>query len=120
MPESAAEGPTVPAPTGIAPPGDPGVTVEQALLACREKNSAVLRSFVSGDVTDAEIEAMFVRGRDVRLLVQAEPETADASATVDVRLRIDRESGAEEVERTWSLVRGDDGVWRFVALPDCY
>ena len=119
-PTAAIEDAATHAPTGIAPGGDPTVTVEQAILACREKNAGVLRSFVGADVTDAEIEALFARGRDVRLLVQAEPVLDDSTASVDVRLHIDRDAGFDEVDRSWQLVRGDDGVWRFTSLPDCY
>jgi hypothetical protein len=97
--------PATNAPTGPAPQGDPGVTIEQAILACREKNAGKLRAFVAADLMDSEIEALFSRGRDVRLLLQAEPEIFESNATVDVRQRVERETGAEEVALLGSRTR---------------
>lgn len=107
-------------PTVIAPAGDPGVTVELAVQACREKNADRLRSFVAGDVDASQIEALFARGSDVVLLLRTPPEIEDGHATVDVALEVTRERGPERVERTWELEQGDDGVWRFTSLPDCF
>lgn len=100
--------------------GDPGVTVANVVQACREKDGERLRSFVAGRVSEAEIEALFARGSDVQLLSHTVPEPEDGRATVTVRLRVRRDGGAEDVERSWELERGADGVWRLTALPDCY
>ncbi len=100
--------------------GDPGVTVQQAILACREKNAPLLRTFVSGEVTDEEIEALFARGRDVRLVAQREAQIEDGAAVVEVTIEVQRDDGVDTIALPWELERGPDGVWRFVALPDCY
>ena len=99
---------------------DPAVTVENAVQACREKNDTMLRGFVAGDVPDAEIEALFARGTDVLLTGRSVPEIDGDSATVEVMLEIHRDTEIEDVQRSWQLDRGDDGVWRFPELPDCY
>lgn len=109
-----------PTPREPAPAFDPGVTVEQAVQACREKNADRLRNFVAATVTDAEIEALFARGVDVRLLSRSILDGASDDAEVVVTLDIQREDETETVERTWPLERGADGIWRFVELPDCY
>ncbi|MDP3766530.1 MAG: hypothetical protein Q8S13_00815 [Dehalococcoidia bacterium] len=106
--------------TTLAPGGDPGVTVLNVVLACREKDGERLRSFVEGPVTDQEIEALFALGTDLQLLSQTEPVVEDDRASVTVRLQVRRDAESEDVERVWELVRGDDGVWRFPTLPDCY
>ena len=107
-----------PAPTidPLGPQGDLRETIGNAVLACLEKNVSLLRSFVAGDTTDAEIEAMFARGSGVRLLAQdADPAIEDGMVTVEVSL----DAGADEpVEREWELERGDDSLWRFTSVPD--
>ena len=104
----------------FAPSGDPGAVVEQLVLACKEKDAQLLRSFLAATVSDADIEALFARGDDVRL-AQREPAEIDGDrATVDVRLEIQRGGKIEAVDRTWRLARGAGGVWRFSELPDCY
>ncbi len=104
-----------------APPGgDPGVTVRNVVLACREKDGDRLRSFVAVPVPEQELEALFARGSDVRLLSQTVPQTEDQQATVMVRLSVQRDGEEELVQRTWDLEQGTDGVWRLTALPDCY
>ena len=102
------------------PSGDPGVTVLNAVLACREKDVDRLRGFVSGPLTDAEVEALFALGSDVQLLSQTVPAVIDETASVTVRLQIQRDAGSDDVERTWDLAQDDDGVWRFLTLPDCF
>ena len=111
-----------PAPSPSAPPpaGDPGVTVAYGIQACREKDTEKLRSFVVGAVSEEEMQALFRRGADVRLVSQRLPELEDGRATVAVRLEVRRDGELDLVERLWELERGADGVWRFVALPDCY
>ncbi len=117
-----AAGPTIavasPTPDAAAPAGDPGVTVENVIQACREKDSARLRSFIAGAVSEEEIQALFRRGSDVRLAGRTPPRIDGERATVEVRLQRDGES--QLVERTWELERGADGVWRFTSLPDCF
>lgn len=104
----------------VQPAGDPGVTVENAVLACREKDANRLRSFVAGAVPEEEVQALFTRGTDVQLLGQTVLRAEDRQATVDVRLEVHRDGETELVERTWELERGADGVWRLTALPDCF
>ena len=104
----------------VLPVGDPGATVENVIQACREKDSALLRSFVAAPVREEEIRALFRRGTDGRLAGRTPANVEDGRATVTVRLDVRREGEAELVERTWELERGADGVWRFTALPDCY
>ena len=109
---------TSPSPDAAAPTGDPGVTVENVIQACREKDGARLRSFVVGAVSEEEIEALFRRGTDVRLAGRTPPRIDGGRATVEVRLQLDGEQGV--VQRTWELERGAAGVWRFTTLPDCF
>jgi hypothetical protein len=112
--------PPAPTPDDVLPAGDPGVTVANAVLACREKDGDRLGSFVAGAVTEEEIQALFGRGSDVRLFSQTVPHAEDGRATVTVRLSVRRDGETELVERTWELEQGADGVWRFTALPDCF
>jgi hypothetical protein len=100
--------------------GDPGVAVEQAVQACRQKDPGLLRSFVAPEVSDEEIAALLARGSDVRLLGRLPAAIDGDAATVEVRLEVDRDGETEDVERVWELERGVDGVWRFTSLPDCY
>ena len=109
-----------PSPSDISPTGDPALTVEHAIQACREKNGELLRSFVAVAVRAEEIQALFDRGADVRLEIQTVPRVEDGRATVDVRLEVTRAGEIETVDRAWELVRGADGFWRFTALPDCF
>ncbi len=102
------------------PSGDPGVTVVNAVQACREKDADRLRSFVAGAVADADVQALFARGTDVRLESQTLPQLAGDRATVAVRLEVRRDGEVETVDRTWALTRSADGVWRLLALPDCF
>lgn len=119
--------PTV-APTFVANPtqpriaslGDPGLTVRNAVEACREKDADLLKTFVAGDVSLTDIAALFARGSDVRLISQSIPEPSGDTASITVRLHIEREGASEEVARTWELVRSDDGLWRLTQLPDCF
>jgi hypothetical protein len=119
--------PTV-APTFVANPtqppiaslGAPGLTISNAILACNEKDADLLKTFVEGDVSLSDIAALFARASSVRLLSQTVPEPSGDSASVTVRLDIAREGSSEQVERTWDLVRGDDGLWRLTQLPDCF
>ena len=108
-----------PSPELPAPSGDPGVTVEHVVLACREKDAERLRSFVAAPASDEEIAALFARGTDV-MLKSAMPEVQGDRATVDVRLEVRRGGETEMVERSWELERGADGGWRLTKLPDCY
>lgn len=109
--------PTPEAPDSL---GDPGVTVEQAVQACREKDVDRLRSFIAGDESDQDIREMFDRGTDVRLASRTPPVVEDERATVAVRLEVRRSGELETVDRFWELERGSDGVWRFTSLPDCF
>ena len=111
------EGPTAHDVTTL---GDPGLTVRNAVLACREKDADLLKSFVAADVSLSDIVALFARGSDVQLLVQSIPEPGGDTASVTVQLEIHRDGDIDEVERTWDLVRGDDGLWRLTELPDCF
>lgn len=108
------------APAGDLPSGDPSVTVVNVVQACREKDGDRLRSFVAGDVGDADVEALFDRGSDVRLESQTLPEIEGDRATVAVRLEVHRDGEIESVDRDWDLQRDNDGVWRLIALPDCF
>ena len=90
------------------------------MQACREKDGQLVRGFVAAPVPDAEIEALFARGDDVRLMLRTPAEIEDGGATVEVRLEIRRGGELDTVDRVWQLAFGDDGVWRFTALPDCY
>ena len=107
-----------PTPDAAAPTGDPGVTVEHVIQACREKDGARLRSFIAGPVSEEEIQGLFQRGTDVRLAGRTPPRIEGGRATVEVRLQRDGEN--EVVELTWELERGADGVWRLTTLPDCF
>jgi hypothetical protein len=109
--------PTAP---GVSTLGDPGLTVRNVVQACREKDAELIQSYVVGDVPLSEVLTLFARGSDVQLLSQTVPDAPADTTTITVRLRIRRESGSEEVERDWELVRGDDGLWRLTALPDCF
>lgn len=119
--------PATVAPTFVANPteppiaslGDPGLTVRNAVEACREKDADLLKTFVAGDVSLTDIAALFARGSDVRLISQRIPEPSGDIASITVRLHIEREGSSEEVARTWDLVRGADGLWRLTQLPDC-
>ena len=112
--------PSTSTPEQVAPAGDPGVTVESAIQACREKDGDRLRSFVTDAVSDDQLQALFGKGTDVRLASRT-PATVEAGqATVSVRLDLRRGGELETVDRTWELERGSDGVWRFTTLPDCF
>ena len=104
----------------IASLGDPGLTVANAVIACNEKDAGVLKTFVAGDVSLRDIAALFARGRAVRLRSQTIPEPGGNSASITVGLHIERDASSEDVERTWDLVRGADGLWRLTQLPDCF
>ena len=110
---------TEPTPT-VNAAADPRALVEQAVLACREKDAERLRSLVAASVTDSEIAALFARGVDLQLAGQEPRQIDDAHVEVDVVLDVRRESGSERVERTWALERDASGGWRFTNLPDCY
>lgn len=103
-----------------APAGDPATTIENVIQACREKDAARLRTFVAGEVLEEDIQALFARGADVRLVGRTPAAIDDGQATVDVRLEINRGGETETVERTWELEQNTDGVWRFAELPDCF
>jgi len=109
-----------PSPPALAPSGDPGVTVENAVQACREKNIDLLRTFVAGTVSEADADALFARGDDVRLALRQQSVIDGDRASVQVSLEIQRNGATETVARSWNLERGADGVWRFLELPDCY
>ncbi len=98
---------------------DPSATIENVVLACREKDSTLLRAFLATTVPDAQVQALFALGRDVVLKGQTPAITGDQAA-VTVDLEIQRSTGSERVQRTWQLVRAADGLWRLTALPDCY
>jgi hypothetical protein len=107
-----------PTPTPVLS-SDLGRTIENAVLACREKDAVTLRSLIAADVTDQQIDALFALGRDVVLKSQT-PSINGDQASVIVGLLTTRTTGAENVQRTWQLTQGPDGLWRFDALPDCY
>lgn len=109
-----------PRPTQALPAANPGGAVVGAVQACREKDIDRLRTLVAGPVSPDDVEALFARGMDVRLLSQTSPQVEDGVATVTVRLEVLRQGGVEQVERVWQLERGADGAWRLTALPDCY
>jgi hypothetical protein len=112
---------TVPfAPTPVVPGGDPGVTVEQAVRACQEKNAELMQTFVTADVPIAEIDALFATDAEVRLSSRTLPVTEDGSASVDVVLEVTLGGDVALVEDTWELAQGDDGIWRLTALPACF
>ena len=100
--------------------GDPAVTVENVVLACREKDVRRLQSFVAAAVSEEEVLALFALGTLERLAGRSPPVIEDGRATVAVRLEVRRGGEPETVERTWELERGADGVWRLTALPDCF
>ena len=104
----------------IVPAGDPAVTVENVVLACREKDVRRLQSFVAAAVSEEEVRALFALGTLERLAGRSPPVIEDGRATVAVRLEVRRGGEPETVERTWELERGADGVWRLTALPDCF
>ncbi len=111
----------MPSPTSVSSvAGDPAVTVVNAVLACREKDAALLRSFVASTVPEGAIQALFARGTDVLLKRQAPAVIDDRRATVELLLEVHRDGAIESAERTWELERGADGVWRFTRLPDCF
>lgn len=109
-----------PSPPAVAPSGDPGVTVENAVQACREKNVDLLRAFVAGAVSEADADALFARGDDVRLALRQQSVFDGDRASVEVSLEIQRNGATEKVARSWNLERSADGVWRFLELPDCF
>jgi hypothetical protein len=109
-----------PSPPALAPSGDPGVTVENAIAACREKNVDLLLAFVAGTVSGADVDGLFARGDDVRLALRQPAEIEGGRASVQVGLEIQRNGATETVTRSWNLEVGADGVWRFLELPDCY
>ena len=104
----------------VVPAGDPGVTVENAIQACREKDGDRLRSFVAAPVPDEQLQTLFGRGTDVRLASRTPADVEDGLATVSVRLDLRRGGELETVDRTWELEQSSDGVWRFTTLPDCF
>ncbi len=106
-------------PTSTPVLGDPKTIVEIAVTACRRKDGELLASLVSGGVSDAELEALFARGSDVQLRSFTFPPEEGSIASVTVVLQIQRDGGAEEVERMWELERQGD-IWRFTSLPDCF
>ena len=112
---------STPAPTPTSTPvlGEPKTIVETAVTACRRKDGELLASLVSGSVSDAELEALFARGSDVQLRSFTFPREEGSVVTVAVGLLIQRDGGAEEVERMWELEQQGD-VWRFTSLPDCF
>jgi hypothetical protein len=109
----------LPSPTVTVLSGDAVVTIENVVLACREKDATLLRTFLATPVPDEQVQALFALGRDVVLKGQTPAITGD-QASVTVELEIQRATGTERVQRTWQLVRGADGLWRLTALPDCY
>ncbi len=110
-----------PMPTATIPlaANDPKTSVETAVSACRVKNGELLSRLVVGGVPDAELEALFALGIDVQLRSVTFPADEGDTVSVLVGLLIQRETGDEEVERTWELEQTDDG-WLFTALPDCF
>lgn len=110
---------SAPAATPTPVLGEPKTIVEIAVTACRRKDGELLASLVSGSVSDAEIEALFARGSDVQLRSFTFPQEEGTVVSVAVGLLIQRDGGAEEVERMWELEQTGD-VWRFTSLPDCF
>ncbi len=111
-----------PAPSATPTPvlsSDLGRTIENVVLACREKDAVTLRSLIAGNVAQQQIDALFALGRDVVLKSQT-PSMDGDQASVSVALEITRATGSENVERTWQLTQGPGGLWRLDALPDCY
>ncbi len=106
-------------PTSTPILGDPKVIVETAVTACRQKDGELLASLVSGSVSEADLEALFSRGSDVRLRSFTFPAEEGNIVSVTVGLVIQRKTGAEEVERIWELEQQGD-IWRFTSLPDCF
>ncbi len=106
-------------PTSTPVLGEPKMIVEIAVTACRRKDGELLASLVSGGVSEAELEALFSRGSDVRLRSFTFPAEEGSTVSVTVGLVIQRKTGAEEVERIWELEQ-QGVVWRFTSLPDCY
>jgi hypothetical protein len=113
--------PSTPASTPTATPvlGSPKTIVETAVTACRQQDGELLVSLVSSSVSDADLEALFARGRDVQLRSFTFPSEDGDLVTVTVGLLIQRETGTVEVERVWELEQVED-VWRFTSLPDCF
>ena len=111
----------VPAPTATAPlaANNPKTSVETAVSACRVKNGELLSRLVIGGVPDPELEALFALGIDVQLRSFTFPADEGDTVSVSVGLLIQRETGDEEVERTWELEQTEDG-WLFTSLPNCY
>ena len=108
-----------PSPTPVLLSSDVGVTIENVVLACREKDAPRLSALLATPPPESEIEALFALGRDVVLKGQTPSVTGD-EASVAVELEVQRAAGSERVRRTWLMVRGADGFWRLTALPDCY
>ncbi len=115
---SAAQTPAA-TPTSTPVLGEPKTVVEIAVTACRRKDGELLASLVSGSVSDAELEALFARGNDVQLRSFTFPQEEGTVVTVTVILQVQRDGGAEEVERIWELEQQGD-IWRFTSLPDCF
>ncbi|MEX0785127.1 MAG: hypothetical protein WD939_00675 [Dehalococcoidia bacterium] len=116
--------PPTPAPTATVPQvivaGDPGLSVTSLIQACRSKDAEEVRALLSVEAPDGELQALFARGDDVQLLRQSVPNELDGQVEVTVLLRIQRDSGIEDEERTWELERTEEGIWLFTELPDCY
>ena len=106
-----------PTPTPVL--GEPKTIVEIAVTACRRRDGELLASLVSGGVSDAELEELFAKGSDVQLRSFTFPAEEGSIVSVTVGLFIQRDGGAEEVERMWELEQIGD-VWRFTSLPDCF
>jgi hypothetical protein len=102
------------------PLGSPGATIDAAVQACREKDVERLKGFVAGQVIDAQVRELFARGSDVQLGSYSWESPDERTAIASVGLLIHREGSEERVRREWELTQGDDGVWRFTALPGCY
>ena len=108
-------------PTATTPlaASDPKTSVETAVGACRVKDGELLSRLVIGGAADAELEALFALGSDVQLRSFTFPTDEGDTVSVSVGLLIQRQTGDEEVERTWELERSEDG-WLFTSLPDCF
>jgi hypothetical protein len=100
--------------------GDPGITVEQAVRACQEKNAELMRNFIAHGVPIEEIEAAFATEAEVRLSSRTLPAIEGDSASIDVVLEVTLAGEMGVVEDTWELERGEDGIWRLTALPACF